>query len=64
MFAIVRAETKTVPEQTFNKAFAEQIGNLGLILTSVVLAAFSSFCVIVGNSMVLALVGTKEGLAS
>ena len=55
MFTNTPYETKTVPEQTFNKAFAEQIGNLGLILTSVVLAAFFIILVIVGNSMVLAI---------
>lgn len=55
MFANTPYETETVPEQTFNKAFAEQIGNLGLILTSVVLAAFFIILVIVGNSMVLAI---------
>ena len=55
MFANTPYETETVPEQTFNKAFAEQIGNLGLILTSVVLAAFFIILLIVGNSMVLAI---------
>lgn len=55
MFANSPAETETVPEKVFNKAFIEQIGNLGLILTSVVLAAFFVILVIVGNSMILSI---------
>jgi putative ABC transport system permease protein len=48
-------ETETVPEKAFNKAFIEQIGNIGLIITFVVLAAFFIILVIVGNSMALAI---------
>jgi putative ABC transport system permease protein len=55
MFANSAAETETVPEKVFNKAFIEQIGNLSLILTSVVLAAFFVILVIVGNSMILSI---------
>ncbi len=55
MFANSPAETETVPEKAFNKAFIEQIGNLNLILTSVVLAAFFVILVIVGNSMILSI---------
>lgn len=55
MFVNSPAETETVPEATFNKAFLEQIGNLSLILTSVVFAAFFVILVIVGNSMVLSI---------
>ena len=55
MFANSHAETETVPEKVFNKAFIEQIGNLSLILTSVVLAAFFVILVIVGNSMILSI---------
>jgi putative ABC transport system permease protein len=55
MFANSPAETETVPEKVFNKAFIEQIGNLNLILTSVVLAAFFVILVIVGNSMILSI---------
>lgn len=55
MFVNSPAETETVPEKAFNKAFIEQIGNLSLILTSVVLAAFFVILVIVGNSMVLSI---------
>jgi putative ABC transport system permease protein len=55
MFANTPYETETVPEKAFNKAFIEQIGNLSLILGSVVFAAFFIILVIVGNSMVLAI---------
>ena len=55
MFANSPAETETVPEKVFNKAFIEQIGNLNLILTSVVMAAFFVILVIVGNSMILSI---------
>lgn len=55
MFANTPYETETVPEKAFNKAFIEQIGNLSLILGSVIFAAFFIILVIVGNSMVLAI---------
>jgi len=55
LFVNSPAETETVPEKAFNKAFIEQIGNLSLILTSVVLAAFFVILVIVGNSMILSI---------
>jgi len=48
-------ETETVPEKAFNKAFIEQLGNITLIITFVVLAAFFIILVIVGNSMALAI---------
>jgi len=53
MFVNSPFETETVPEKAFQKAFIAQIGNIGLILTSVVAAAFFIILVIVGNSMVL-----------
>lgn len=55
MFANTPFETETVPEKAFNQAFIEQIGNLSLILGSVVFAAFFIILVIVGNSMVLSI---------
>lgn len=55
LFVNTPFETETVPEKAFNKAFIEQIGNLSLILTSVVFAAFFIILVIVGNSMVLSI---------
>ncbi|UTW55767.1 ABC transporter permease [Kordiimonas sp. SCSIO 12610] len=54
-FANSPFETETVPEKAFTKAFIEQIGNIGLIITFVVLAAFFIILVIVGNSMALAI---------
>lgn len=54
-FANSFAETKTSSEKQFNKAFLEQIGSIGLILTSVVAAAFFTLLLIVGNSMVLSI---------
>ncbi len=53
-FANSPAETETTTEEQFNKAFIEQIGSIGLIITSVVLAAFFTILMIVGNSMALA----------
>lgn len=53
MFTNSPFETETVPEKAFNKAFIEQLGNIGLIIGSVVGAAFFIILVIVGNSMVL-----------
>jgi len=47
-------ETKTDTEEAFSKAFLEQFGNIGLIITSVVGAAFFTILLIAGNTMVLA----------
>lgn len=55
LFTNTPYETDTMPEKEFNKAFIAQLGNIGLILTSVVIAAFFVILVIVGNSMVLAI---------
>ncbi len=55
LFQNTQYETESMPEAAFNKAFIEQIGNIGLIISSVVLAAFFIILVIVGNSMVLAI---------
>lgn len=54
-FANSSAETKTSTEAAFNKAFIEQIGDIGLMITSVVLAAFFTILMIVGNSMMLSI---------
>ncbi|NNL57704.1 MAG: FtsX-like permease family protein [Pseudomonadales bacterium] len=53
-FANSAAETETSTEKAFNKAFIEQLGNIGFILTSVILAAFFTILLIVGNAMALA----------
>jgi len=55
MFVNTSYETETVPEKAFNKSFIAQLGNIGLIVTSVVFAAFFIILVIVGFSMVLAI---------
>ncbi|MGS2719754.1 ABC transporter permease [Paraglaciecola aestuariivivens] len=54
-FANSNAETETSTEQAFNKAFIEQIGNIGLIIFGVVFMAFFTILIVVGNTMVLAI---------
>lgn len=49
------AETETSTEAAFNKAFLAQIGNINLILTSVIGAAFATILMIVGTTMVMAI---------
>jgi putative ABC transport system permease protein len=53
MFANSPAETATDTEKAFNKAFAAQLGNIALIVTLVVGAAFVTILMIVGNTMAL-----------
>ncbi len=55
LFANSSSETETSTEKAFNKAFIEQIGSIGFILTSVVMAAFFTILLIVGNAMFLAI---------
>lgn len=55
MFSNSSWETETSSEKQFNKMFLEQIGSVGLIITSVVAAAFFTLLLIVGNSMVLSI---------
>ncbi|EJW12878.1 putative ABC transport system permease protein [Rhodovulum sp. PH10] len=47
-------ETATDTEKAFNKAFMAQLGNVALIVTLVVGAAFVTILMIVGNTMVMA----------
>ena len=54
MFANSTAETSTDTEKAFNKAFVAQLGNIALIVTLVVSAAFVTILLIVGNTMVMA----------
>jgi putative ABC transport system permease protein len=54
MFANSTAETSTDTEKAFNKAFVAQLGNIALIVTLVVGAAFVTMLMIVGNTMVMA----------
>lgn len=53
-FTNSQAETDTSTEKAFNKAFIEQIGNIGLIIFGVVFMAFFTILIVVGNTMVLA----------
>ncbi len=54
MFANSPAETATDTEKAFGQAFAAQLGNIALIITLVVGAAFFTILMIVGNTMVMA----------
>ena len=53
MFANSSYETSTDTEKAFNKAFVAQLGNIALIVTLVVGAAFVTILMIVGNTMAL-----------
>lgn len=54
MFANAPYETQTDTEKAFNKAFVAQFGNIALIVTLVVGAAFITILMIVGNTMAMA----------
>lgn len=54
-FANSADETSTQDEATFNKSFAGQLGNIGLVVTLVVGAAFVAILLIVGTTMALAI---------
>lgn len=53
-FANSTDETSTADEATFNKSFAAQLGNIALVVTLVVGAAFAAILLIVGTTMALA----------
>jgi len=53
MFANSSYETSTDTEKAFNKAFIAQLGNIALIVTLVVGAAFVTILMIVGNTMMM-----------
>ncbi len=55
MFANSPFETDTATEKAFVQAFVSQIGNIGLIIFSVVFMAFFTILLMVGNTMVLAI---------
>lgn len=50
-FANSSDETKTATEKAFTKQFLEQIGNIGKILISVVLAVFFTMLLVTANTM-------------
>ncbi len=45
------AETKSEPEGAFAAGFANQIGNIGLIVTSILAAVFFTILLVAGNTM-------------
>ncbi len=53
-FANSADETSTQDEAAFNKSFAAQLGDIGLVTTLVVGAAFAAILLIVGTTMALA----------
>ncbi len=53
-FANSADETSTQDEAAFNKSFAAQLGDIGLVTTLVVGAAFTAILLIVGTTMALA----------
>ena len=50
-FANSSAETETSTESQFNKAFLEQLGDISLIISGVVIAGFFTILLVVGTSM-------------
>src|SRR5262249_14264059 len=53
MFANSSFETKTQDEAAFGRAFLAQMGDIGLIITLVVGAAFAAILMVVGNTMMM-----------
>jgi putative ABC transport system permease protein len=51
VFANSQYETKTEAEGAFLQGFADQIGNVGLIITSIVAAVFFTILIVAGNTM-------------
>ncbi|MDX1503581.1 MAG: ABC transporter permease [Thermoanaerobaculia bacterium] len=51
MFANSSAETKTEPENAFIQGFANQVGNVGAILTGILAAVFFTILLVAGNTM-------------
>jgi putative ABC transport system permease protein len=50
-FANSEYETKTEPEKAFLQGFANQIGNIGAIITAVLTAVFFTILLVAGNTM-------------
>jgi putative ABC transport system permease protein len=53
-FANSRYETKTEPEGAFLQGFANQIGDVGLIMMSIIAAVFFTILLVAGNTMAYA----------
>jgi putative ABC transport system permease protein len=54
VFANSQYETKTEAEGAFLQGFADQIGDVGLIITSIVAAVFFTILIVAGNTMAYA----------
>jgi len=50
-FANSPAETRTEPEGAFVQGFANQVGNVGLIITAIVAVVFFTILLVAGNTM-------------
>ena len=53
LFANSPAETKTSTEKAFSQGFANQVGNIGKIVVSVLVVVFFTLLLVTGNSMAL-----------
>ncbi len=53
LFANSPAETKTSTEKAFSQGFANQVGNIGKIVVSVLAVVFFTLLLVAGNSMAL-----------
>jgi putative ABC transport system permease protein len=53
-FANSPTETKAEPEGAFIQGFANQVGNIGLIMTAIVAAVFFTILLVAGNTMAYA----------
>ncbi len=54
-FANSSVQTRTTTATAFNKSFIAQLGNVTLIITAVVGAAFVSILLVIGNTMIMAI---------
>src|SRR6185436_5386479 len=55
LFANSPDETKTAPEKEFAVGFAKQIGDIGAIVTRILLAVFFTILILTGNTMAQAI---------
>ena len=55
LFANSSDETKTTTEKAYNQMFANQIGDIGLIMTSILSAVFFTILLLTGNTMAQAI---------
>jgi putative ABC transport system permease protein len=53
MFANSSFQTATMDQQAYNRSFLEQLGDIKLVITLVVSAAFAAILLIVGNTMAM-----------